>query len=112
MGPESRNAIFPDAGGREVDEYVLTLRADDDASADGAAMSLFRVGDPEPCATHAEGFDTSPFIMNGQEINPASCLSADGLLNDAQNEFVGGVLFQRLTPGDIGVVLGPNLHRS
>jgi hypothetical protein len=112
MGADNPAMTFCGSWGREVDEYVLTLRADDDASADGAGMALSRVGELEPCATHAEGFDTSPFIMDGQEIDPASCLSADGLLNDTQNEFVGGLLWQRLTPGDIGTELNRNLHRS
>jgi hypothetical protein len=95
-----------------VNEYVLTLRADSDAPGDGAPITLLKVGNPEPIATHPRGFDTSPFVKNGKEIDLASCLTAEGLLNNARNQFVGTTLWERIVPRDIGTNLRPHVAGS
>lgn len=86
-------------------DYVLTFWADHDTAGDGPPMTLRTVGNDAPIATYDRGFDTAPFVKDSEPIDLGSCLTAEGLLNEARNKFVGTKLWERLTPGDIGTNL-------
>ncbi|WP_082506734.1 CHAT domain-containing protein [Arthrobacter sp. Leaf337] len=94
-------------------DYILTLRAHDDAAGDDPPITLRELGRADPIATHDSGFDTTkPFLEDGVPIDLASCLTAAGLLNKPRNEFVGTSLWERITPGEIGCKLKPHPTNS
>jgi hypothetical protein len=95
-----------------VSEYVLTLHASDDAPNDSAPMTLSEVGIAACIATHRTGFDISPFVMNGNQIDPADSLTKDGLMDSPTQEFVGSTLWERLASGAIGTELRKHIGTS
>jgi hypothetical protein len=90
---------------RQMTDFVLTVWADHDDAGSDPPMSLRIVDEATPIATHDTGFDTSPFVVDGEALNLNSCLTAEGLLNGVRNKCVGTTLWERLTPGDIGTQL-------
>ena len=99
--------------GASVREFVLSLGADGESQGSAAArpISLREKGAAAPIAMGE--FDTSPFVdAAGQQIDLATCLTADGLLDANQIKLVGEELWKRLTPGDVGVELGRVLQDS
>ncbi len=96
--------------------FVLSVWDRTDAPDDGGApMRLvpYEVDDAgsavpgAPIATHDEGVDTSPIIVNGDEIDLSACCTNEGLTDIAQVNAIGEELWRRLTPPAIRQHLGP-----
>lgn len=90
--------------------YVLSVWPAGAQPADGGApLRLVEEGGAAPLATHADGFDTSPFLHDGAPVDPDFHLSATGLMDTDGKRAVGEALWARLTPGAIGPALEPLL---
>lgn len=93
-------------------DYVLSVWTAGEEPAGGAGIRLCRAGVDVPVAEHATGFDVSPFVVGGAEVDPGTSLTAAGLMNKARQVAVGAELWARLTPGTIGAALLPPVLRT
>lgn len=93
-------------------QFVLTLGSDENPANQHAPLRLFEVGVDDPIATHEAGFDTSPIVHNGDQIDPADCITEAGMLNVARNRTVGEELWRRISVGDIAGPLSEHLRSS
>ncbi|WP_347975583.1 CHAT domain-containing protein [Microbacterium sp. ProA8] len=92
-------------------DFLLSVRAAGEPG-DGESITLTDVAGGSPIAAHHEGFDTSPLVQDGVEIDLSEVLGREGLLSGPRLEFVGEALWKRLTPGEIGPALEDRLGDS